>query len=407
MPARAGARRAADAMHVVFGHIRDIEVDHVADAVHVDAARGDVGRDQRIDPAVAEAGERPRAGALALAAVHGGDLSAGLLQAPEQSIGAGPGAGEDQGLLHVRSLQQRGQQILLAAFTNRVHDLLDGIDRRRPAGDLDHGRGPGRPADELLDLVRHRGGEEQTLPRRRQGGQDAPHVRQEAHVEHAVRLVENDDLDAVELHVPPAEMVEQPSGRGDEQIRTSLQAPLLRLHADPAVDHGAAHAEVPAVLHGGLANLRGELPRRRDDQRPRASRRLATGEVLQDRQQKGGRLPGPGLRARDQVLPVERGRYDARLDGRGSDVARAVDGAQEFRAQTQLFELHGGAYSDLRTHPGAERCLPLPARRPGRRSRRRIWRREGPGVGTGKPATLSGLPGWRKPARDSGSESRS
>ncbi len=178
-------------------------------------------------------------------------------------------------------------------------------------------------------------------------------------------------------------MVEQPSGRGDEQIGTGVQAAPLRLHADPAEDHRAAHVEVPAVLHGRLANLRGKLARRRDDQRPRAARRPAAGEVLQDGQQEGGGLPGPGLRTRDQVLPVERGRNDARLDGRGSDVAGAVDGAQELRAQAQLFELHGGAYSDLRAHPGAERCLSWLARRPGPRSQRRIWRRERPEVDTG------------------------
>ena len=42
----AGARRAADAMHVVRGILRQVEVEHVADVGDVQAARGHVGGDQ-------------------------------------------------------------------------------------------------------------------------------------------------------------------------------------------------------------------------------------------------------------------------------------------------------------------------------------------------------------------------
>ena len=42
----ASARGAADAVDVALRHVRQIEVDDVGDAVNVDAAGGDVGRDQ-------------------------------------------------------------------------------------------------------------------------------------------------------------------------------------------------------------------------------------------------------------------------------------------------------------------------------------------------------------------------
>ena len=48
----AGAAGAADAVHVALGVVRDVVVQHVADAVHVEAARGDVGGDQHVDAAV-------------------------------------------------------------------------------------------------------------------------------------------------------------------------------------------------------------------------------------------------------------------------------------------------------------------------------------------------------------------
>src|SRR5438067_481833 len=51
---RAGPRRAADAVHVALRNVRQVVVDDVADAVDVDAARRDVGCDQRLELAGAE-----------------------------------------------------------------------------------------------------------------------------------------------------------------------------------------------------------------------------------------------------------------------------------------------------------------------------------------------------------------
>ena len=66
---RPGARGAADAVDVALRDVGQVVVDDVADAVDVDAAGRDVGRDQSADPAALEAGERPLALALALVAV--------------------------------------------------------------------------------------------------------------------------------------------------------------------------------------------------------------------------------------------------------------------------------------------------------------------------------------------------
>src|SRR3974390_22923 len=65
----ARARRAPDAVHVAFRHVRQIVVDHMADAVDVDAPRGDVSRDQRSQFAGAEGAEHALALVLRLVAV--------------------------------------------------------------------------------------------------------------------------------------------------------------------------------------------------------------------------------------------------------------------------------------------------------------------------------------------------
>ena len=66
-PVSFGARRAADAVDVVLGHQRHVEVDDVAERGDVDAARRDVGGDQHPVLAALEAGER--LGALRLRTV--------------------------------------------------------------------------------------------------------------------------------------------------------------------------------------------------------------------------------------------------------------------------------------------------------------------------------------------------
>ena len=67
-------------MDVALRHVRQLEVDDVADRVDVDAARGDVGGDQGADLAGLELGQRAFALALALVAVDRGGVDAGLLQ---------------------------------------------------------------------------------------------------------------------------------------------------------------------------------------------------------------------------------------------------------------------------------------------------------------------------------------
>src|SRR4051795_3328327 len=89
--ADAAASRAAgapDAVHVALAVGGRVEVDDVRDAVDVDAARGDVGRDERVDRAGLEAGERLLALALGLVAVHGDGRHAGGAEAPHETVGA-------------------------------------------------------------------------------------------------------------------------------------------------------------------------------------------------------------------------------------------------------------------------------------------------------------------------------
>ena len=72
------------------------------------------------------------------------------------------------------------------------------------------------PAHQRLDLRRHRRREAERLAVERRGAQDALDLRREAHIEHPVGLVEDDEADAAETQRRPLEVVDEPSGRRDD-----------------------------------------------------------------------------------------------------------------------------------------------------------------------------------------------
>jgi hypothetical protein len=133
-----------------------------------------------------------------------------------------------------------------------------------------------------------------------------------------------------------------------------LERLLLRLHADAAEDHGRAQRQVLAVCREALADLRGQLARRREHEaadvpmaagRPSLRRGLSSrantvSQALQDRQRERGGLAGPGLRQSQEVTPGEHVRNRARLDRCRFLVAFRRHRLGDRRDQPQLSKLH-------------------------------------------------------------------
>ncbi len=139
----------------------------------------------------------------------------------------------------------RAPRALLAAGDedHRLGDLLGRRDLRRHR----HPRRVDQHAvRERLDGGRHRRGEEERLALPGDGRADAADVVDEAHVEHAVGLVEHEVRHAVEAHVPLAHQVEQAARRGDEHLRRATQRELLA-----ALPHAAVDDRVRDALAGG------------------------------------------------------------------------------------------------------------------------------------------------------------
>jgi hypothetical protein len=224
-------------VHVGIAVPGSVEVDHVRDAVHVDAAGRDVGGHERVHVARLEARERLLALGLRLVAVHRHGRHGVLAQALDQPVGAALGAHEDQRaaalgiteLVHQRAhlcvvleMDEAVRHGHLVLGPGRMHVAL-GV----PCVCLGHAAG----------LALERGGEEERLALLGDLGHDPVDSGLEAHVEHPVGLVEHEHLHVLQGQVAPLEQVLQATGGRDDDVRPRSQPGLL-LEADTAVHHG-------------------------------------------------------------------------------------------------------------------------------------------------------------------------
>ncbi len=274
------------------------------------------------------------------------------------------GAREHQHLVPVVAADQVRQQLALAVAVDRVDALGDDLDRRVARRDLDHRRRVQQAVGEVFDLVGEGRREQQVLPLLRQQREDPLDVADEAHVEHPVGLVEDQDLDPRQVERALALVVEQPARRGDQHFDAAAQLRDLRVDADTAVDHHRRDAQVLAVHAHTLLDLRGEFARGRENQR--ADRLLAGGgarhgrsagrKALQHGQHEAGGLAGAGLGAGKQVAAREHGGDRLLLDRRGFGVALFGDRTNERVGKAE----RGKRHEDLRGNGSACRRIRAP-----------------------------------------------
>ena len=124
-------------------------------------------------------------------------------------------------------------------------------------------------ADQGLDRGRHRRGEAERLPVERSDAQDPLDLRREAHVEHAVGLVENDDADGPEAERPALEMIGEPAGSRHDDVRPLLEPGELRAHRLAADENEGTDALGAAEHDERLGDLKRKLARRREHERTR------------------------------------------------------------------------------------------------------------------------------------------
>ena len=204
-------------MDVVGRHHRQLVVDDVRQRLDVDATRGDVGRDEDRHAAVLEVGERADTLGLALVAVDGGRDDAVLRELERQPVRAMLGAREDERLVDPAARDEVAEELALPLAVDGDHELADEVGRRVARRDLDRGRVGQETGGELPDVVAEGRREQEALALARQEAEDLADRLDEAHVEHAIRLVQDEDLDRAEVDRPLVDVVEQPTrGRDDD-----------------------------------------------------------------------------------------------------------------------------------------------------------------------------------------------
>ena len=119
-------------------------------------------------------------------------------------------------------------------------------------------------AHQLDDVVGHGGGEQHRLPLLGQMRHDLAHVADEAHVQHAVGFVDDEDFDRVEPDMLLLHQVEQAARRRHQDVDAMLHGVDLGVLADAAQDHGALEIEEAAIGAAGSARsappVRGSAP---------------------------------------------------------------------------------------------------------------------------------------------------
>ena len=296
-----------------------------------------------VDRAVLEGVERGHAGALVHVAMQGADGETVLFQALVNDGDIALAIAEDDGVLQPLGFAQQAAQgfALVAAAVRGDQELGDGGRGGGGAGDL-HASGI---MQELLgqpgDFRRHGRREEQGLPGEGHQLADFLDVRDEAHVEHAVGLVNDEDLDAAEHELAAFEKVEQAARRRDQHVDAAHDLGFLVAEGDAADQQSHVQLVLRAIFDETFLDLGGEFARRFEDEGARhAGAGAALFEPAEHGQHEGCGLAGAGLRDAEDVAVGEREGNGLRLNGRGGGVAGGFDGAQHFFAEAEFGKLH-------------------------------------------------------------------
>ena len=361
---------AANAVHIVFAHIGDFVVHHVRQVVNVDAARGNVGRHQGAHVTALETGQRLGACCLAFVAVQRHGRNAVLFQKLGHVVGAKLGAGEHQHLAPVVGVDDVRQQRLLFAPAHRVDDLGDALHRGVARRDLHALRVFEQRGSQFADFIAEGGRKQKALLVARHQGQHFFHVVDEAHVEHAVGLVEHQDLHLAQVQHALLLQVKQTSGGGYQQVHAFFELGDLRVHAHTAKNDGAGQVQVFAVSAYAFFHLGREFAGGREHQGADANAakfvfgRGRGGEALQHGQGKRCGFAGAGLRAAQQVVAGQHQGYGLRLNGGRGFVTLFQHGFKDGRRQIQFVEVHKEASLErMRTY------RPIPWRFPNGQSK--------------------------------------
>jgi hypothetical protein len=213
----------------------------------------------------------------------------------------------------------------------------------RNTRDLDALRVVQQLGGEVGDVLGEGRREQQVLAFGRQLGQDLLDVMDEAHVEHAVGFVEDEDFHVRQIDGFLVGQVEQATWAGDQHVEALGHGLDLRIHADAAEDHRAFQRQIASVDLETVVNLGGELAGRCQHQHARLFRAVAVFTIrvttreqqFEYRQGETACLTGSGLGGDHQVAALQHGGNGPLLHGSRLGVTGGLDGTGQSLGETE------------------------------------------------------------------------
>jgi hypothetical protein len=299
-------------VNVVFGHERQVVIDHERQVRDVEAPRGDVGGHQDVDAPGFEVAERTVAGVLALVAVNHGGPDSRAIQVLADAIRAALRLAEHQRLPFLRRREHIPQDAALPAFRNGVNPVTHRRRDHLTLRDVHVDRRSREFGRQPRHLCRQRRRKQQRLTFAWQRRQDAAQRRQKAHVQHPIRFVQCQDLQTRQVDRALLHVIDQPSGRCHDHVDPVAERFELGSHRDAAEDRRDLHAGGRPVFSERLVNLDRQLARRHQDEAARRAWRgappAADEQPFDHRQAKCGRFARTCLRAGEQIASLEHDR---------------------------------------------------------------------------------------------------
>ena len=307
--------------------------------------------------------------------------------------------GEDQHLLHRTSDEQgieegpfvlqvvRQQALVLdVGVGGAVMVGLDplGVAQGRVDKGLDAGPGQGRREEQGLAV--------------RVAHLDDPHdIGGEAHVQHAVGLVQHQDLQVSQVRRAPLQVIQEPPRRGDEDVRIAAQAGHLLAGGAATHDDPGGEPREAGDLEEMLLDLIGQLPGRHQDQGADALARCRLGQkALHHGQQEGDGFARPGGGGHQQVGPGDGEGDHQPLDRGRFAESQLIQAPRQGLGQIEIgkVSVHGVATYTKPRRLAANRRIwispPCPARY--RRRSRRSSKRRPPGCRRGRRGSSRNRP---------------
>lgn len=260
------------------------------------------------------------------------------------------GTSEDQALvaavLH-DLLEVLDHAVTLLKLGNNLDDLSDTVVGREVHGtDVDLDVVVEEVRCKLTDLLGPSGGPHASLTVRANLRDDLADLRLETHVQHAIRLVQNEISDTTKVGAASLEHVNQTTGSGNADLNTTAKVADLRALGHTTVDTGVANTGGLAELGDFGLDLNRQLTGGGKDEDngsvTRGEQRLGV-DVDDSGQTVGQGLSGTSLGNTDNITTREGHRPTLRLNGGGAIEALGLDLAQDVLREASLVEGLNGA----------------------------------------------------------------